>query len=72
MSTKKQKHEHVIEATIVCAMPYNPNDLEAAAILQKQFKGTASTLVGYVSVATRMTKRPVKDPLEIPAAMKRS
>lgn len=55
----KTRHQHVIEATITCAMPFDPADMESAVIIQKQFQSMAHTLVGFRSVTTRMTKLPV-------------
>ena len=67
----KQKHRHIIEATITLAAAFDPGNLEQAAAMS-----------GFRSVTTRMTKEPVpeeakpatspaSDGLDIPAHMRR-
>ena len=78
----KQKHRHIIEATITLAAAFDPGNLEQAAAIQKQFQTNAAAMSGFRSVTTRMTKEPVpeeakpatspaSDGLDIPAHMRR-
>lgn len=55
----KTKHIHVIEATAICALPFDPQNLSGAAAIQTQLEEAAAKLVGFRSVTTRMTKVPV-------------
>lgn len=56
----KTKHQHVIEQTIIRQVPFDPADLQAAAVIQAQLVNTAKPMVGFVSQTTRMTKAPAK------------
>ena len=57
----KQKHRHIIEATIILAVPFDPTDLAEAAELQKQLMAISKDMPEFRSVTTRMTKEPVPE-----------
>lgn len=79
----KQKHIHVLHATIHVALEYNPADLTSITTLNAQMREAARKLPGYRDIDIRLGKvpapavvvetvptQPVSD-LDIPAALKR-
>lgn len=63
----KLKHINVLEQTIVRQMPFDPNNLAAAAATEDGMTSTARAMVGYVSATTKMKKVPA--PTTAPAAV---
>ena len=54
----KTKHTHVLISTITCAVPYDPGDLQEAAVIQQQLKSAAKAMVGFRKVEVKVGKVP--------------